>query len=153
MKGSYLGENIIKAVIPIIRGIGIKQSQLGYFIGDNASPNNTAVRVILAELYSTLRNPNFRRIRYLGYIINLVIKVFLFGKDADAFEEDSKTKKKLLKLEAVRDLWRKKGLLGKFYNTVSFIRRTPQRRETFLTIYRKEIEKNIEGKTLNYFKY
>jgi hypothetical protein len=43
-------------------------------------------------------------VRYLGYIINLAVKAFLFGKDADAFEEESETKKKLLKLKAVRKL-------------------------------------------------
>jgi hypothetical protein len=41
--------------------------------------------------------------RYLRYIINLAVKVFFFGKDADAFKEDSLTKKRLLKLEAVRE--------------------------------------------------
>jgi hypothetical protein len=43
----------------------------------------------------------------------------------DTFEEESETKKKLSKLEAVRELWRKKGLIEKFHNTVSFIRKTP----------------------------
>src|SRR5438105_320061 len=95
VKGSYSGENIAEAIIPIIRDIGIKQSQLGYFIGDNASPNDIAIRAILAELYPTLRDPNFRRVRCLEYIINLAAKAFLFGNNTDSFEEDSKTKKKL----------------------------------------------------------
>jgi hypothetical protein len=62
-------------------------------------------------------------VRYLGHIINLAAKAFLFRKDADAFKEESETKKKLSKLEAVRELWRKKGLIGKFHNTISFIRK------------------------------
>jgi hypothetical protein len=45
----------------------------------------------------------------------------------------------------VRELWRKKGLLGKFHNTVLFIRKTPQRREAFSSIYGKEITAEIEG--------
>lgn len=69
--------------------MGIKQSQLGYFVGDNASLNDTAVRAILAELYPTLREPDSRRVRCLGHIINLATKAFLFGNDADSFEEDS----------------------------------------------------------------
>jgi hypothetical protein len=32
-------------------------------------------------------------VRYLSYIINLVIKAFLFGNDADSFKEESQIKK------------------------------------------------------------
>jgi hypothetical protein len=71
-------------------------------------------------------------VRCIGYIINLAAKAYLFGKDVDAFEEESQTKKQLSKLEAVRELWRKKGPVGKFHNTVSFIRKIPQRRDAFL---------------------
>jgi hypothetical protein len=39
-----------------------------------------------------------------GHIINLTAKAFLFGKDADAFKEDSRIKKELSKFEAVREL-------------------------------------------------
>jgi hypothetical protein len=69
----------------------------------------------------------------------------LFGKDADAFEEESQSKKQLDKLKAVRELWRKKGPLGKFHNTVLFIRKTPQRREAFSSICGNEITAEIEG--------
>ena len=72
-----------------------------------------------------MKDPDSRRVRYLGHIINLAAKAFLFGKEADAFKEESQSKKQLDKLEAVRELWRKKGPLGKFYNTVLFIRKTP----------------------------
>jgi hypothetical protein len=61
----------------------------------------------------------------INHIINLAVKAYLFGKDADAFEEESKTKKKLFKLKAVKELWRKKRLLRKFYNFINFIRKTP----------------------------
>jgi hypothetical protein len=67
------------------------------------------VKAILAHLLPKLEDPDSRRVRCLGHIINLAAKAFLFGKDADAFEEESETKKKLCKLEAVRELWRKKG--------------------------------------------
>jgi hypothetical protein len=151
IKGSHTGENIAEVVIPNIRAMGITQSQLGFFIADNAGPNDTAIRAILAELYPDLKDPDSRRVRCLGHIINLAAKAFLFGKDADAFEEDSLTKKQLSKLEAVRELWRKKGPLGKFHNTVSFIRSSPQRREAFLGICGNENGQNIGGKLLKIF--
>jgi hypothetical protein len=79
-------------VISILVAIEVK-NRLEFFISDNAALNNIIIRVILGQLRSNIKNPNFRRIRYLGYIINLVIKAFLFGKDTDAFEKESFTKK------------------------------------------------------------
>ena len=92
IKGAYSGENIAEAIIPIIEEM-ISKERLGFFIGDNATTNNTAIRAILAHLLPELKNPDSRRIRCLSYIINLAAKAFLFGKDADAFEEESQTKK------------------------------------------------------------
>jgi hypothetical protein len=124
VKGAHSGENIAEAVIPIIKEM-INIKQLDYFVADNATINDTAIRAILAYLLLKLEDPDSRRVRCLDHIINLAAKAFLFGNDADAFEEESETKKKLLKLKAVRELWRKKGPLRKFYNTVNFIRKTP----------------------------
>jgi hypothetical protein len=124
VKGAHSGENIAEAIIPILKQM-ISKERLGFFIGDNAGINDTAIRIILAHLLPNLKDPDSRRVKCLGHIINLAAKAFLFGKDADAFEEKSKMKKRQLKAEAVRELWRKKGPVGKFYNTVSFIRKTP----------------------------
>jgi hypothetical protein len=130
----------------------ISSKQLGFFIADNASVNDVAIRLILAHLRPDLKNPDSRRVRCLGHIINLVAKAFLFGKDADAFEEDSQTKKERSKLEAVRELWRKKGPLGKFHNTISFIRKNPQRREAFLETCGSGITSDIKGEIFQLFR-
>jgi hypothetical protein len=103
VKGAYNGENIAKAVIPIIKKM-INIKQLSYFVVNNAIINDTAIKAILTYLLLKLEDPDFRRIRYLSHIINLAAKVFLFGKDADAFKKESETKKKLLKLKAVKKL-------------------------------------------------
>jgi hypothetical protein len=79
----------------------------------------------LTHLLLKLENPDFRRIKCLEYIINFAAKVFLFKTGVDAFKKEFEIKKRLCKLEIVRKLWRKKELFEKFYNTVSFIRRTP----------------------------
>jgi len=115
VKGSQTGENITKAVLPIIEGI-ISSKQLGFFIADNAPVNDVAIRLILTHLRPDLKTPDSRRVRYLGHIINLIAKAFLFGKDADAFEEDSQTKKKRSKLKAVRELWRKREPVVRWLN-------------------------------------
>jgi hypothetical protein len=88
VKGVYNGENIAEAIISIIK-ILVSLNQLGFFIKDNAGSNNTAIRTILAYLLPDLKDSNFRRIRYLGHIINFTAKVFLFRKDADAFKKES----------------------------------------------------------------
>jgi hypothetical protein len=103
VKGAYNGENITEAIILIIKEM-ISIKQLGYFVVNNATTNDTAIRAILAYLLLKLEDSDFRRVKYLNHIINLAVKAFLFGNDADAFEEESETKKKLLKLEAVREL-------------------------------------------------
>jgi hypothetical protein len=103
VRGLYTGENIAEAVIPIIAGM-VNSNRLGFFIADNAAENGTAIRAIFTYLYPDIKDPNSRRVRYLGHIINLTAKAFLFGNDADAFEEESQTKKERAKFEAVREL-------------------------------------------------
>jgi hypothetical protein len=109
VEGSHTGETIAEAVIPVHEAY---KYLLGYFIGDNASPDDTAVPAMLAKLRPDIKNPDSRRVRYLGHIINLAAEVFLFGRNADAFEEESRAKKELSKFETVRKLQHKKGPLG-----------------------------------------
>jgi hypothetical protein len=77
VKGSHSDENIAKAIIPILKKM-ISIERLGFFISDNASPNNTVIRAILAYLRSNLKDSDSKRIRCLGHIINLAAKAFLF---------------------------------------------------------------------------
>jgi hypothetical protein len=88
VKEAHSDENIAKAVIPIIKTI-ISVKRLRFFIRDNASTNDTIIRVILIYLRSDIKDSDFRRVRCLSYIINLTAKASLFGKDADAFKEKS----------------------------------------------------------------
>jgi hypothetical protein len=73
----------------------ISVKRLKFFIGDNASTNDIIIRAILIYLRPHIKDSDFRRVRCLSYIINLTAKVFFFGKNADAFEEESQTKKSL----------------------------------------------------------
>jgi hypothetical protein len=56
----------------------ISVNRLGFFMGDNAFKNGTVIRVIIAYFYPNEKDPNSRRVRCLGYIINLAVKAFLF---------------------------------------------------------------------------
>jgi hypothetical protein len=79
IKGSYNGDNIAKAIIFIFKEM-INMKRLGFFISDNASFNNTAIRAILAYLRFNLKDPDFKRVKCLRHIINLTAKAFLFKK-------------------------------------------------------------------------
>jgi hypothetical protein len=142
VKGAHSGENIAEAMLPILREIGVI-SKLGFFITNNVSNNNTCVRAICQSL--DIKNPDTRRVRYLDHIINLAAKAFLFGEDVDAFELITNARERG-HLKVLRESWRKKGPISKFYNTIKYIRITPQRREEFRALLKDKIPKNIAGK-------
>jgi hypothetical protein len=64
-------------------------------------------------------------VRYLGYIINLAAKAFLFNEDVDAFKLTTNNARERSYLKVLRESWRKKGPIDKFYNTIKYIRITP----------------------------
>jgi hypothetical protein len=90
-------------MIPVLEEMGIV-SRLGYFIGDNAGNNDTCWRAICRKLRSDIKEPDSRRVRCLWHILNLAAKAFLFGKDADAFEEDINFKCGNAHIEKLREL-------------------------------------------------
>ena len=87
-----------------------------------------------------------RRVRCLRYIINLVVKAFLFGNDEESFETEEMTKKEIQYLLAVRKEWLNSRLYRKFHNTVQFIRDTSQRRDEWEAITGSGILEEFEGK-------
>jgi hypothetical protein len=99
---AYTGENIAKAVIPILIKIEILL-KLGYFIANNDSRNDIYIRAILRKYRPNIKDPNSRRVRCLKYIINLAVKAFLFDKNADAFKDSINTARKKGYLEALRE--------------------------------------------------
>jgi len=90
LKGPHSGENIAEAVIPLLKTFDITEN-LGFFIADNASTNDTAINHILRAVRPDIKHPEARRVRCLGHIINLVAKAFLFSYDIESFETDQWT--------------------------------------------------------------
>ena len=78
----HTGVNIAEEVIKVIKDFSIGD-QLSYFILDNASNNNTAIKAIAKAF-------RFNPIKYylccLGYIINLIIHYLLFRFNPDLFK-------------------------------------------------------------------
>ena len=136
VKGAHSGENIAEAILQLISEYGIAE-KVGYFQADNAGNNDTCVQAIL-DVISPTTQAAHRRLRCYGHVINLAAKAFLFGDDPDAFELEIENLEKLkLEIRHERELlaqWRKKGPVGKLHNIVIWIRRTPQRRDSFLEL-------------------
>jgi hypothetical protein len=138
MKGAHSGENIAEVAIPVLQEYGIT-AKLGVFVADNAESNDVAIRHILAVLRPDIKDPNSRRSRCLGHIINLAAKAFLFGKDVEAFEQitntvDDTTSMDSEAMKKAQLAWRSKGAIGRLHNVAVFIRANPQRREAFKLI-------------------
>jgi hypothetical protein len=102
INGAYTGENITKAVMPVLIKNGILL-KLGYFIANNDARNDIYIRVILRKHRPNIKDFNSRRVYCLRYIINLAAKAFLFGKNADAFKDIINSVYKNGYLEALRE--------------------------------------------------
>lgn len=72
-------------MLPVVKSFQLGPN-LGFFIADNAGPNDTAIRAILQDLDADIKDPDDRQVGCLGHIINLVAKAFLFGDDVESLE-------------------------------------------------------------------
>jgi len=70
---------------PLLTRFGITQENLGYFVLDNASNNDTT----LAELAKRLPfDPIKKRLRCMGHVLNLIAEEYLFGQDISSFQAE-----------------------------------------------------------------
>jgi hypothetical protein len=86
LHGQHSGDNIAGIVAATLTNFGVHQDSVGYFVLDNAYNNDTAV-ASLADLYG-FRSPE-RRLRCCCHILNLAAQVVIWGKDRDAYENES----------------------------------------------------------------
>ena len=135
LRGTHSGENIAEVILKVVRTYELTGDQIGWFVLDNATSNDTCVAEVLKDL-SINDTVARRRLRCLGHIINLAAKAFLFGsgdfeKEVERTEEEKKE----------QEIWRKQGPIGKLHNIVTYIRSTPKRREEFEEKVKEELEK------------
>lgn len=140
--GRHTGENIAEGVAAIITEFGI-QNQLGYFMMDNATNNDACMRALGQEFDF---DPDYRRLRCAGHIINLVAKQLIYGTDSKAFEREANEAKDLI--DQLK-LWRKKGPIGKIHNITVYIMRTSQRREEFYKLQKDELHTMQPDKSID----
>jgi len=92
----------------------------GHFVGDNDGRNDTAIRAILAQLHPDLEDPDCKMVSASTISSTLQRRRSYSGKTQMHLERKLKAKSQLDKLEAVRELWRRKGPLGKVHNAILF---------------------------------
>ncbi len=74
-------------LLPLLTRFGITSKKLSYFVLNNALNNDTT----LVELSkSILFDPKEKRLRYMGHILNLIAKEYLFSQDCATFKEEYK---------------------------------------------------------------
>jgi len=102
-------------------------NNVGYFQMDNAGNNGTRIRSIARMLmdHDVSYNPENRRLRCMGHVLNLSITAFWFGDLAGLND--------LLDVIVVTDetmaQWRKIGQWGKAHNITAYIRSSVQRKQ------------------------
>jgi hypothetical protein len=131
--GPHAGDNLAHYFWQVVENFDLTR-RIGYFTLDNASNNDSMLQSIASRLANVGIdfNPVERRIRCLGHVINLVVKSFLWGENAEAVEHDldeaaAAPQEELAELRR----WRQRGPLGKLYNCIRYVLRTPQRRDRF----------------------
>jgi len=131
-RGRHTGENQAKHFWDIVNAYKIT-NKIGYFTLDNATNNDTALEHIAKHLQDVgiAFNPVQRRLRCFGYVINLVVKAFLWGTNSAAFEAEINSHHKIEQEAEELEAWRQKGPLGKLHNIITWISRSTQRRERF----------------------
>jgi hypothetical protein len=72
----------IKILLEVAEEFDLSKEKLGYFISDNDSRNDLAVRFIAKEM--DLGDPEVLRLRCIGHIINLACEAFLGAKEDES---------------------------------------------------------------------
>jgi hypothetical protein len=79
----YTGENLTTYVVAVLVDFELG-NYVSYFVSNNNSTNNVAIKAIYRNL--KLKNAKRRKLRYLNYIINLLIKAFLFKTEEGSLD-------------------------------------------------------------------
>ena len=130
LRGGHSGQNQAVAILDILDDYEIR-NKLGYLVMDNASSNDTLIKVIANTLgdQGVQYDAEQRHLRCNGHVINLAVQAFLFGKTVDDYEYLENPAES--PSDAVRNQWRELGPLGKLHNIIVWIMGSPQRIQSF----------------------
>jgi hypothetical protein len=83
---AHTGNNIAAVATTILQLFSVNNASIRYFILNNASNNDTAVKS-LAEEFSFIASE--RRMQCCCYILNLGAQLVIWGKDCSAYKNDA----------------------------------------------------------------
>jgi hypothetical protein len=135
--GPHSGENIAALVEAVVVDYDI-ESQLGCFILDNATNNDTCLATMAKTYGWSKKEVLQRRLRCFGHIINLVAQAFVFGAQSEIFEQTLEVYEKQIQDGTIK-LWELRGPIGKLHYVVLYILKTPQRLQRFLAGFKDEV--------------
>ena len=152
--GEHTGQNISIIVLEVAKEFGI-HDQLGYFMMDGASNNDTTIEWLdkrIREEGGVGFDPKERRLRCFGDIQNRVVRKLLFANKAkelersmdeqEAAKESAKARKEKVNwMEIESAKWRSLGAVGKLHNIVKWVRLKPHRHSAFLDLHLAELQK------------
>ncbi|KAF5698483.1 hat family dimerization, partial [Fusarium mundagurra] len=141
--GSHGGENLGPVLQSVIEDFAISET-LGYLTADNADSCDGAVTELFCGLSAAESATDEiselsaqRRIRCVNHQINLIATGFLGGSKKEALRKldpHSEEYKSLLEEIKFLEDWRQSSAIQRLHNLMSWIRRSPQRRERFLDL-------------------
>ena len=126
----HSGENIVNVVYPVMKEYDI-HSKFGYFVGDNATNNNTSIefldQLMRDDGYEGFE-PVKRRLRCFAHEMQIAVKGLLFGPNVKELEEYPATVgiTEEEKHEYARKKWRAFGAVGKLHNVIKYAHGSPQ---------------------------
>ena len=144
LHGDHNGENISEIVHAIAKEFEFVD-RIGYFTGDNASNNDTAMEWLdrrIREEGGVGFDVKERRLRCFAHDMQIAVKGLLFGPKAKELEtyEATATMTDKDKAKWMRLRWRSFGAIGKLHNIVKYIRISPKRRAGYKTVL-QDLEK------------
>jgi len=127
LEESHTCANMAEVVMEVLREYGIEE-KLGYFVGDNAS-NNDTLDSHLAEVQvegNRLNNASDYCLRCIGHVINIAVKAFWFG-DVDR----KRLQHTIIVTPDRMAAWRKMGPWGEAHNIMIEVLASPLWRQEF----------------------
>ncbi len=146
LQEGHSGENIIVIIINVL-SIYVICNRLEYFVIDNATNNNNILETI-ATNFQKIDNVYYNLIehclRYIDYIINLFVQMFLFDKYSnigDCCKSNSNEDETDNSFNIELQNYRKLGLQDKLHNIVVYIIQSSQRIQKFRQLRKSLISK------------
>jgi hypothetical protein len=138
--GEHKGEYLAPVIYEIAKQFGI-ENNLGWFVIDNATNNDTTLRYLNGPIRDDGGdgfNVEERHLCCLGHVLNLAVKLLLFNGNVstvskelreviEEVQEDSPNRR-----ESRIKEWRARGVVGRIHNIIVYIRGSNQRRNAFL---------------------